>query len=118
MPVQELPSEYPIYDIGLDTAIKYASIVERARAIIINGPMGVFEIPEFSVGTLEVFRAIAESGAFKVAGGGHTIAAIDKYGLSDNFDHISTGGGALISFLSGKKMPVLEAFAESYKIFK
>ncbi len=118
MPVSELPSEYPIYDIGLDTAINYASIVKGAEAVILNGPMGVFEIPEFSVGTVEVFRAVANSRAFKVAGGGHTIAAIEKYHLSENFDHISTGGGSLISFLSGEKMPVFAAFEESYNLFK
>ncbi|NPA75912.1 MAG: phosphoglycerate kinase [Euryarchaeota archaeon] len=117
MPVTELPDPNPIYDIGLDTAIKYAHMAKEAKGIILNGPMGVFEIPAFSIGTLEVLRGVAESPAFKVAGGGHTIAAIEKYHLSDKFDHVSTGGGSLISFLSGQKMPVLEAFEDSYNLF-
>ncbi len=115
--IDELPSDKPIYDIGLDTAIRYMNIAREAKGIVLNGPMGVFEIPEFEVGTLEVYKGIAESRAFKVAGGGHTIAALEKYGLKKYFDHVSTGGGSLITFLSGGKMPVLEALEESYKKF-
>ena len=115
--LDELPCEKPIYDIGLDTAIKYMRIAREAKGIVLNGPMGVFEIPEFEVGTLEVYKGIAESKAFKVAGGGHTIAALEKYGLKKYFDHVSTGGGSLITFLSGERMPVLEALEESYKEF-
>ncbi len=117
MPVASLPSPYPIYDIGLDTAIKYQNMLKTARAIIVNGPMGVFELPEFSLGTVEVFRGIVSNQALKIAGGGHTIAALEKLGLSKYFDHISTGGGALITYLSGEKMPVIEALKESYRHF-
>ncbi len=116
--VDELPNPKPIYDIGLDTAIKYMGILRNAKGIVLNGPMGVFEIPEFEVGTLEVYKGVAESSAFKVAGGGHTIAAIEKYGLKRYFDHISTGGGALITFLSGGKMPVIEALERSYEEYQ
>ncbi len=115
--VEELPNEYPIYDIGLDTAIKYIHIIKEAKGIVLNGPMGVYELPEFEVGTHEVYRGIAESKGFKVAGGGHTIAALEKYKLKSYFDHISTGGGSLITFLSGGKMPVLEALENSYYEF-
>ncbi len=117
LPVKELPVSDPIYDIGLDTVVKYIEILRDSKGIILNGPMGVFEIPEFEVGTREVYRGVFKSSAFKVAGGGHTIAAIEKYGFSGGFDHISTGGGALITFLSGGKMPVLEALEESYNLF-
>ncbi len=117
MKVDSLPSEYPIYDIGLDTTVKYATMLKDAKAIVVNGPMGVFEISEFEFGTKEVFRAVATSQGFKVAGGGHTIAAIEKWGLKKRFDHISTGGGSLITFLSGGDMPVLSALEESYYEF-
>ncbi len=117
LPVDNLPNDNPIYDIGLDTAIKYANIVKDAKGIVLNGPMGVFEIPEFEVGTLEVYRGISKSQGFKVAGGGHTIAALEKYKLKRFFNHISTGGGSLITFLSGGKMPVLEQLENSYYQF-
>ncbi len=117
MPVTELPQKEPIYDIGLDTAIKYRSIVRDAKAVVINGPMGVFELPEFAVGTVEVFKGLAECRGFKVAGGGHTIAVLEKLGLSRYIDHISTGGGSLITFLSGGNMPVIDALKHSYRVF-
>ncbi len=118
MPVSMLPSEYPIFDIGLDTATEYESIIREAKGTVLNGPMGVFELSEFFVGTVMVMRGVAESRGFKVAGGGHTIAALEKYGLKNYFDHVSTGGGSLISFLSGERMPVIEALKESYSKFK
>ncbi len=117
MPLEHLPSPYPIYDIGLDTAIMYRNMLKDAKAIIVNGPMGVFELPEFSLGTVEVFRGIVNNSALKIAGGGHTIAAIEKLGIAKYFDHISTGGGALITFLSGEEMPAIEALKESYRHF-
>lgn len=117
MPVSALPAKEPIYDIGIDTAVKYGQILKKAKGVVVNGPMGVFEIPEFSAGTIEVFRAIASSNGFKIAGGGHTIAAIEIYGLKRKFNHISTGGGSLITFLSGGEMPVLNALEESYYSF-
>lgn len=117
MPLENLPSPYPIYDIGLDTAIRYRNMLKNAKGIIVNGPMGVFELPEFALGTIEVFRGIVRNQSFKIAGGGHTIAALEKLGLTKYFDHISTGGGALITFLSGEKMPGVEALKESYQYF-
>ncbi len=118
MPISMLPSEHPIFDIGLDTATEYESIIREAKGTVLNGPMGVFELSEFFVGTVMVMRGVAESKGFKVAGGGHTIAALEKYGLKNYFDHVSTGGGSLISFLSGERMPVIEALKESYSKFK
>ena len=117
MRVEDLPNENPIYDIGLDTAIKYGNILREAKGIVLNGPMGVFELSEFGVGTFQTFQGAMESKGFKVAGGGHTIAALEKYGFKEYFDHVSTGGGSLISFLSGERMPVIEALKESYRKF-
>ncbi|HHE75594.1 MAG TPA: phosphoglycerate kinase [Candidatus Aciduliprofundum boonei] len=117
MPLENIPSPYPIYDIGLDTAIRYRNMLKNAKGIIVNGPMGVFELPEFALGTIEVFRGIVSNQSLKIAGGGHTIAALEKLGLSKYFDHISTGGGALITFLSGEEMPGVEALKESYQHF-
>ncbi|OYT57982.1 phosphoglycerate kinase, partial [Euryarchaeota archaeon ex4484_178] len=114
MPVEALPSEYPIYDIGLDTAIRYEEMLRKAKAVVINGPMGVFELPEFAIGTMRVLIGAANGRGFKVAGGGHTVASIERLGLTKNFDHVSTGGGSLITFLSGARMPVIEALKESY----
>ncbi len=117
IPIRMLPSEYPIYDIGLDTATEYENLLRHSKGVIVNGPMGVFELNDFFVGTVMVLRGAAESPGFKVAGGGHTIAALEKYGLKNYFDHISTGGGSLITFLSGGEMPVIDALEKSYQLF-
>ena len=115
--ISALPSNMPVQDIGLDTIARYAEEIRVAKTVILNGPAGVFEIEEFSVGTRELFRAIAETGAFKVVGGGHTVAAIEQFGLRDRIDHISTGGGALINFLAGKEMPLVTALRRSMAKF-
>ncbi len=116
--VSELPSDHQIVDIGLETIASYAGEIGRARTIVLNGPAGVFELEEFSVGTRELFRSIAEANAFKVAGGGHTVAAIEDFGLAGSFDHVSTGGGALISFLAGKELPLVTALRRSFAKFQ
>jgi phosphoglycerate kinase len=85
--------------------------------VFFNGPAGVFEVDEFSVGTRELLSAIAESPAFSVVGGGHTVAAVEQYGLEDGLDHVSTGGGALINFLAGKELPLVTALERSFKKF-
>ncbi len=108
---------YPILDIGSRTVEKYREILMKAKIIVANGPMGVFEREEFAVGTVGVFRAIGESEAFSVVGGGHSIASIYRYNIT-GISHISTGGGAMLSFFAGEKLPVLEAFRVSYEIFK
>ena len=107
---------YPILDIGSRTVEKYREILLKAKIIVANGPMGVFEREEFAVGTVGVFRAIGESKAFSVVGGGHSIASIYKYGIK-GISHVSTGGGAMLSFFAGEKLPVLEAFRISYERF-
>jgi len=117
LPVASLPSDLPVHDIGLDTIARYVEEILRARTVILNGPAGVFELEEFSVGTREVFRAVAETEAFTVVGGGHTVAAMEKFGLQERIDHVSTGGGALINFLAGKELPLVTALRRSYEKF-
>jgi len=111
--VSELPTNYSIYDIGSKTIEKYASIIKEAKAIVLNGPMGVYENKEFLKGTKGVFEAIAESKAFSVAGGGHTIGALDELGLQKRISYVSTGGGALMEYLTGKTLPGVEALEKA-----
>ncbi len=97
-----------ILDIGPQTAQRFAAVLESAGTIIWNGPVGVFEFDRFGGGTKAVADAIAASEAFSVAGGGDTLAAIDKYGVRDGISYISTGGGAFLEFVEGKKLPAVE----------
>ena len=96
-----------ILDIGPETAKRFAEILAGAGTIIWNGPVGVFEFDNFGAGTKALAEAIADSDAFSVAGGGDTLAAIDKYGLADRISYISTGGGAFLEFVEGKKLPAV-----------
>lgn len=114
---KRLFDQYPILDIGSRTVEKYREILMNAKIIVANGPMGVFEIEEFAVGTIGVFRAIGESPAFSVVGGGHSIASIYRYNIT-GISHISTGGGAMLSFFAGEELPVLKALEISYEKFK
>ena len=100
-----------ILDIGPETARAYGERLSRAGTILWNGPVGVFELPEFSQGTGRIARAIADSKAFSIAGGGETLAAIEQYGVVDDISYISTGGGAFLKFLEGKPLPALEILA-------
>ena len=97
-----------ILDIGPDTAARFAEILKSAGTIIWNGPVGVFEFDQFGEGTRILAEAIADSDAFSVAGGGDTLAAIDKYEVADRISYISTGGGAFLEFVEGKKLPAVE----------
>ncbi|MCZ6497911.1 MAG: phosphoglycerate kinase [Gammaproteobacteria bacterium] len=97
-----------ILDIGPDTAREYGECLSRAGTILWNGPVGVFEHPEFSQGTRSIAKAIAASGAFSIAGGGDTLAAIEQFGVVDEISYLSTGGGAFLQFLEGKPLPALE----------
>jgi len=97
------------FDIGDKTIKEFKNIILKANTIIWNGPMGYFEKSEFEKGTKEIAKAIAENDGFKVAGGGETLMAIIKYGLEKHFDFLSTGGGAMLDFLAGKKLPGIEA---------
>jgi phosphoglycerate kinase len=101
--VSEVTSDDMIFDIGPDTANQLAKIIANAGTVVWNGPVGVFEFDQFGNGTRAIAKAIADSNAFSIAGGGDTLAAIDKYGISDKVSYISTGGGAFLEFLEGKK---------------
>ena len=100
---------YEIKDIGSRTAEIFNEEIHNASMILLSGPMGVFEKKEFEEGTKRIIEAVASSHAFSVAGGGHTVAAIEKFGMADKFSYISTGGGSLERFLMGEKLPVIEA---------
>ncbi len=105
-----------ILDIGPETAEHYAELLTAAGTIVWNGPVGVFEIDQFGSGTERIAHAVANSSAFSIAGGGDTLAALDKYGVTDGMSCISTGGGAFLEFLEGKTLPavaILEQRAES-----
>jgi phosphoglycerate kinase len=98
-----------ILDIGPDTAKRYADLIAKAGTVVWNGPVGVFEFDAFGKGTETLARAIAASDAFSIAGGGDTLAAIEKYGVADQVSYISTGGGAFLEFLEGKELPAVMA---------
>ena len=105
--VQDVDADDLILDIGPVTAKQYAEIIKSAGTIVWNGPVGVFEIEQFSHGTQSMAKAIAESSAFSIAGGGDTLAAIDKYGINNQVSYTSTGGGAFLEFLEGKELPAV-----------
>jgi phosphoglycerate kinase len=102
-----ITQEEAIMDIGPESARRYAEIIRVAKTVIWNGPMGKFEDERFAEGTRSIAQAIADSEAFSLIGGGDTIAAVNRFGLLDRFDHVSTGGGAMLAFLAGTRMPGL-----------
>ncbi len=106
--VSETQDDDMIFDIGPDSAADLADIIKNAGTVVWNGPVGVFEFDQFGGGTKAIAMAIAESDAFSIAGGGDTLAAIDKYDIADKVSYISTGGGAFLEFLEGKKLPAVE----------
>jgi phosphoglycerate kinase len=101
-----------ILDIGPDTAKLYAERLGAAGTIVWNGPLGVFEHPEFAAGTRAVAEAVAASGAFSIVGGGDTLAAVEQFGVGDRISYISTGGGAFLEFLEGKPLPAVTVLEE------
>ena len=116
--VDQVEDDDMIFDIGPQTAAHFATILQQAATIVWNGPVGVFEFDQFAEGTRVVAQAIAASPAFSIAGGGDTLAAVDKYGISQQVSYISTGGGAFLEFLEGKQLPavaMLEARYEEYE---
>jgi phosphoglycerate kinase len=104
----EVADDDMIFDIGPKTAAELADIIMNAGTVVWNGPVGVFEFDQFGEGTKTIANAIAKSNAFSIAGGGDTLAAIDKYGIEDQVSYISTGGGAFLEFLEGKKLPAVD----------
>ncbi len=106
--VDEVADDDMIFDIGPDSAKELAEIIKKAGTIVWNGPVGVFEFDQFGEGTKTIALAIAESDGFSIAGGGDTLAAVDKYNIADKVSYISTGGGAFLEFLEGKVLPAVE----------
>jgi phosphoglycerate kinase len=98
-----------ILDIGPQTAARLAELLKAAGTIVWNGPVGVFEFDAFAAGTETLARAIADSEGFSIAGGGDTLAAIAKFGITEQIDYISTGGGAFLEFLEGRELPAVAA---------
>ena len=114
--VDQVGADEMILDIGPATAARYAALIAKAGTVLWNGPVGVFEFDAFGHGTETLAHAIAKSPAFSIAGGGDTLAAVDKYGIADKVSYISTGGGAFLEFLEGKTLPavaVLESRARA-----
>lgn len=115
VPVGEMPEGWMGLDIGPQTVRRFSAEITGAKTIVWNGPMGVFEMPAFAHGTLEIAKAIAAAtarGATSIVGGGDSVAAVQQAGLADEISHISTGGGASLEFLAGKKLPGVEALTD------
>jgi phosphoglycerate kinase len=115
-PVSAIPREAPVLDVGMEAIGTLCSVLSSAGTVVFNGPAGVFEEPDFATGTYELLKTASQV-EFSVVGGGHTAAVIEKLGLDKKFTHISTGGGACIEFLTGKKLPAVEALEQSKKLF-
>jgi len=113
--VEDVADDDLILDIGPETSKKYAQVIQSAGTIVWNGPVGVFEIDQFAEGTKTMAEAIAASPAFSIAGGGDTLAAIDKYNIKDKVSYTSTGGGAFLEFLEGKVLPAVAILEERNK---
>lgn len=113
--LDEIEADDQILDIGPESAKKLAALLQEAGTIVWNGPVGVFEWDQFGEGTRIVSEAIADSPAFSIAGGGDTLAAVSKYHITDKVSYISTGGGAFLEFLEGKKLPAVAALEAAYK---
>jgi phosphoglycerate kinase len=111
--VFDLPTNSNIFDIGTKSAQKFADIILKAKTIVVSGPVGVFENPEFKKGSEIVLNAVAASEGFSLVGGGHTVAAVEKLGLAEKMSYVSTAGGALIEFLMGKQLPGVVALEKA-----
>jgi phosphoglycerate kinase len=110
--MEKIPPDLQIADIGLETIVDFSKKIKEAKIVVLNGTAGIFENEKFALGTAEILKAATESG-FSIAGGGHTSAAIEQLGLESKFSHVSTGGGASISYLSGDLLPGIEALKKA-----
>ena len=109
---QDIPDGWSGFDIGIETIAKFGEIIDTAKTIIWNGPLGVYEFELFAKGTLEIAQRVAESNAVSIIGGGDCVAAVHQAGVADRITHISTGGGASLEFLEGKQLPGIEALTD------
>ncbi|MDV2481276.1 phosphoglycerate kinase [Methanoculleus sp. Wushi-C6] len=116
-PVDAVPENAQVLDLGAESIDRLTKAISDSGTVVVNGPAGLFEEEQFAVGTFELMKAAADV-EFSVVGGGHSGAAIERLGIEDRFTHISTGGGAAIEFLTGKKMPAIEALEMSKSIFR
>ena len=105
-----------ILDIGPETAIIYQDIINEARTIIWNGPVGVFEFDQFSNGTQSLAKAIEQNSGIKIVGGGDTVAVVEKYNIANSISYISTGGGAFLEFVKNGTLPSIEVLKSSNKV--
>ncbi len=112
VPVDEVPADWRILDIGPESVEQFAKILKDARTVVWNGPMGVFEFPAFATGTVAIAKALAGTAATTIIGGGDSAAAVEQAGLADQMTHISTGGGASLEFLEGKVLPGVAALQD------
>jgi phosphoglycerate kinase len=113
IPVEKLPTVYSMFDVGAKTVEDYGRTIRNAKTVVVSGPMGVYENREFSFGTKRILEEIANSKAYSLAGGGHTIGALQEFKLSNRISYVSTAGGALIEFLMGKKLPGVTALEKA-----
>ncbi len=116
--VEDIVDDDMIFDIGPQTAQCFAEIMQQSATVVWNGPVGVFEFDQFAEGTKTLALAIAASDAFSIAGGGDTLAAVDKYGIADDVSYISTGGGAFLEFLEGKQLPAVAMLEQRKKDYE
>ncbi|MDD1716514.1 MAG: phosphoglycerate kinase [Methanolinea sp.] len=115
-PIDKIPDDAPVLDAGMDSILSLSDAIRKCGTVVFNGPAGVFEDPDFATGTHELLKA-ASRVQFSIIGGGHTAAVVEKMGIDRDFTHISTGGGACIEFLTGKKLPAVDALERSRKLF-
>jgi phosphoglycerate kinase len=110
--INKIPNDFAIADNGSQTISYYSKILEDARLSVFHGPTGIFEIDSFKIGTIELLKAAIKS-TYSIAGGGHTLEVIDQLGLGSKFSHLSMGGGASITYLSGEPLPVIDAIKKA-----
>ena len=111
--LNDIENDDLIMDVGPESSKQIEQLITSAKTIVWNGPLGVFEFNQFSDGTRKLAEAIAKSDAYSIAGGGDTLSAISKFGVSEDISYISTGGGAFLEFLEGKKLPAVAILEES-----